>query len=192
MKAKPAKVTEFTTETIDARLLLKVLSDFRKGDFTTRLPSEQTGLTGKIYDALNEVIDLNERMAKEFDRVANVVGKEGRIKQRASLSMATGSWGACIDSVNTLIADLVQPTTEVPASSELWRKAISRKPWPSKSKAGADRRIPENCQIVNTMVDQLSTFASKSPVAREVGTRKTRWTGTGERRALYLKDSPTT
>src|SRR5215831_5877120 len=113
MKAKPAKVTDLTTETIDARLLLKVLSDFRRGDFTTRLPSEQTGLTGKIYDALNEVIDLDEQMAKEFDRVANVVGKEGRIKQRASLPAATGSWGACIDSVNTLIADLVQPTTDV-------------------------------------------------------------------------------
>src|SRR5881296_4019445 len=113
MRAKPARVTELTAETIDARLLLKVLSDFRKGDFTTRLPSEQTGLTGKIYDALNEVIDMNERMAKEFDRVATVVGKEGRIRQRASLPMASGSWSACVDSVNTLIADLVQPTTEV-------------------------------------------------------------------------------
>src|SRR4030095_8898174 len=113
MKAKPAKITEFATESIDARLLLKVLSDFKRGDFTTRLPSEQTGITGKIYDALNEVIDLNDRMATEFDRVATVVGKEGRIKQRAALSTANGSWGACIDSVNTLIADLVQPTTEV-------------------------------------------------------------------------------
>src|SRR3989441_9546469 len=95
MRAKPAKVTEIAAETIDARLLLKVLSDFKKGDFTTRLPSEPTGLTGKIYDALNEVIDLNERMAKEFNRVATVVGKEGRIRQRASLQMATGSWSAC-------------------------------------------------------------------------------------------------
>ena len=60
MRAKPARVTEIAAETIDARLLLKVLSDFKKGDFTTRLPSEQTGLTGKIYDALNEVIEINE------------------------------------------------------------------------------------------------------------------------------------
>ena len=85
MRAKPARVTEIAAETIDARLLLKVLSDFKKGDFTSRLPSEQTGLTGKIYDALNEVIEINDRMAKEFDRVATVVGKEGRIRQRASL-----------------------------------------------------------------------------------------------------------
>ena len=93
MKAKPAKVTEFTAESIDARLLLRVLSDFKKGDFTTRLPSEQTGLTGKIYDSLNEIIDLNDRMAKEFDRVSTVVGKEGRIKQRAALSLADGILG---------------------------------------------------------------------------------------------------
>src|SRR2546426_11531520 len=69
MRPKPARVTEVTTESIDARLLLKVLSDLKRGDFASRLPSEQTGLAGKIYDLLNDVIDLNDRMAKEFDRV---------------------------------------------------------------------------------------------------------------------------
>src|SRR5437667_8955973 len=170
MRAKPARVTEIAAETIDARLLLKVLSDFRKGDFTTRLPSEQTGLTGKIYDSLNEVVYLNERMAKEFDRVANVVGKEGRIKQRASLSLATGSWGACIDSVNTLIADLVQPTTEVARVigavakgdlSQTMALEIEGRPLTGE--------FLRTAKIVNTMVDQLSTFASEvTRVAREV------------------------
>ena len=94
MRAKPAKVTELTAETIDVRMLLKVLSDFKKGDFSVRLPAEQTGLTGKVYDAMNDLIDLNDRMSKEFDRVSTVVGKEGRIKQRASLAVATGSWAA--------------------------------------------------------------------------------------------------
>src|SRR6266852_302515 len=90
MRAKPARVTEIAAETIDARMLLKVLSDFKKGDFTTRLPSEQTGLTGKIYDAMNEVIENNDRMATEYDRVAIGVGPEGRIRERASLKMARG------------------------------------------------------------------------------------------------------
>src|SRR4030095_14082819 len=162
MKAKPAKITEFATESIDARLLLKVLSDFKRGDFTTRLPSEQTGITGKIYDALNEVIDLNDRMAKEFDRVATVVGKEGRIKQRAALSMAAGSWGACIDSVNTLIADLVQPPTEVARVigavakgdlSQTMALEIEGRPLTGE--------FLRTAKIVNTMVDQLSTFASE-------------------------------
>src|SRR5437870_4782919 len=172
MRAKPDRVTEIAAETIDARLLLKVLTDLKKGDFTTRLASEQTGLTGKIYDALNEVVELNQRMAKEFDRVANVVGKEGRIRQRASLPMATGSWSACIDSVNTLIADLVQPTTEVARVigavakgdlSQTMALEIEGRPLTGE--------FLRTAKIVNTMVDQLSTFASEvTRVAREVGT----------------------
>src|ERR1700751_2022403 len=172
MRAKPAKVTEIAAETIDARMLLKVLSEFKKGDFTTRLPSEQTGLTGKIYDSLNEVIEINERMAKEFDRVATVVGKEGRIRQRASLPMATGSWSECIDSVNALIADLVQPTTEVArvigavAKGDLSQTmALEIEGRPVK---GEFLRV---ANTVNRLVEQLGLFASEvTRVAREVGT----------------------
>jgi HAMP domain-containing protein/signal transduction histidine kinase/CheY-like chemotaxis protein len=172
MRAKPERVTELNTERIDARPLLKVLLDFRRGDFTNRLPAERTGLTGKIYEALNEVIDINERMVKEFDRVANVVGKEGRIRQRASLSFATGSWAVCIDSINTLIADLVQPTTEVARVigavakgdlSQTMTLEIEGRPLTGE--------FLRTAKIVNTMVDQLSTFASEvTRVAREVGT----------------------
>jgi HAMP domain-containing protein/signal transduction histidine kinase/DNA-binding response OmpR family regulator len=172
MRAKPAKVTELTAETIDIRMLLKVLSDFRKGDFSVRLPAEQTGLAGKVYDALNEVIDLNDRMSKELDRVSTVVGKEGRIKQRASLALSTGSWAACVDFVNTLIADLVQPTTEVARVigavakgdlSQTMALEIEGRPLTGE--------FLRTAKIVNTMVDQLSTFASEvTRVAREVGT----------------------
>src|SRR5947199_309106 len=111
-------------------------------------------------------------MAKEFDRVATVVGKEGRIRQRASLPMATGSWSECIDSVNTLIADLVQPTTEVARVigavakgdlSQTMALEIEGRPLTGE--------FLRTAKIVNTMVDQLSTFASEvTRVAREVGT----------------------
>src|ERR671923_246259 len=172
MRAKPAKVTEIAAETIDARLLLKILSDFKKGDFTTRLPSEQTGLTGKIYDALNEVIELNERMAKEFDRVSTVVGKEGRIRQRASLPTASGSWSACVDSVNTLIADLVQPTTEVARVIGAVAKGdLSQTMALEVEGRHLTGEFLRTARTVNTMVDQLSTFTSEViRVAREVGT----------------------
>src|SRR5437588_12646684 len=111
-------------------------------------------------------------MAKEFDRVATVVGKEGRIRQRASLPMASGSWSACVDSVNTLIADLVQPTTEVARVigavakgdlSQTMALEIEGRPLTGE--------FLRTAKIVNTMVDQLSTFASEvTRVAREVGT----------------------
>ena len=71
------------TDTLDQKRLLKVLSDYRRGDFSARMPSDRTGLTGKIYDALNDAIERNERLAKELERLSNVVGKAGNIKQRA-------------------------------------------------------------------------------------------------------------
>jgi len=172
MKPKPAEVTELTTESIDARLLLKVLSDFKRGDFASRLPPEQTGLTGKIYDLFNEVIDMNERMAKEFERVSTVVGKEGRIKQRAFLPMATGSWAGYLDSFNTLIADLVQPTAEVQRVVGAVLKGDLSQTMPLEIEG---RRLTgeflRTAKTLNTMVDQFSTLASEvTRVAREVGT----------------------
>ncbi|MFO0919098.1 MAG: hypothetical protein U0872_12385 [Planctomycetaceae bacterium] len=46
-------------------------------------------------------------------RVCTTVGKEGRLKQRLTLPQAAGSWGLKMQSINTLIDDLVRPTTEV-------------------------------------------------------------------------------
>src|SRR5688572_33268434 len=89
--------TATTTDTIDQKKLLKVLSDYKRGDFSVRLPVDQVGTAGKIYDTLNDVIELNQRMAKEFARISNVVGKGGNIKQRASLPAATGAWRAAFD-----------------------------------------------------------------------------------------------
>src|SRR5688500_9961226 len=98
---------------LDPKLLLNVLTAVKKGDFSSRMPTDQTGITGKFYDALNEIIEKNEMLTSELNRVSEVVGKEGKIAQRATLSQATGAWASCISSVNTLISDLTQPTTEV-------------------------------------------------------------------------------
>ena len=100
-------------EMFDTRSLLRVLRAVRKGDFSVRMPEDQTGSAGEIADILNDVIDLNDRMAKEFERVSRAVGRDGRINQRASIGAAAGSWEVCIESVNSMITDLVHPTTEV-------------------------------------------------------------------------------
>src|SRR5437660_4809112 len=91
------------TPVLDTTTLLNALSAVRKGDFSARLPAEWTGVAGKVADTFNEVIELNERMARELERLSRVVGKEGKISQRASLGDVTGSWAASIDSVNNLI-----------------------------------------------------------------------------------------
>src|ERR671921_1364450 len=95
-----------TSDTLDTKLLLKTLMAFKKGDFSARLPTEWTGEAGKIADTLNDIIELNGQTAKELERVSRVVGREGKISQRASLPAAAGSWGSLVDSVNELIDDM--------------------------------------------------------------------------------------
>ena len=76
--------TPAATETLDIRALLSVLSAFRRGDFSARLPLDWTGNAGKVADHLNAVLETNQRMGEELERVGRVVGKEGKIGERIS------------------------------------------------------------------------------------------------------------
>ncbi len=124
------KSDQLVADSLDKRELLKVLTAFKRGNFTVRMSVENTGLAGKIADTLNDVLELNEKMARELARVSNSVGKEGKINQRASLGGSSGEWSASIESVNSLIGDLVQP--EVARVMERWPRAICRRRWRSK------------------------------------------------------------
>ena len=107
------RVEPVPTDVLDPKLLLSVLTAMKKGNFEVRMPVDQTGIAGKIADVFNDVIEINERLCGEMERIGRVVGKEGKTTQRATLGHIGGKWHSCIDSVNTLIVDLVQPTTEV-------------------------------------------------------------------------------
>ena len=120
----------------DIRLLLTALTALKKGDFSVRLPLDWSGTAGKIADSFNEVVERNEKMAFELDRISRVVGKEGKISQRASISEASGSWADAVASVNTLISDLVHPISETSGSLARLPKEIFLKPWLSNWKAG--------------------------------------------------------
>ena len=93
-------------ETIDTRLLLKVLMAFKKGDFSARLPVEKTGTVGKIYDALNDVIECSENLTNELVRVYDSVANEGKIGERAALSATGGSWRINANSMEGMIEGL--------------------------------------------------------------------------------------
>src|SRR5215470_1527938 len=70
---------------VQSRLLLRALSDFKQGDFNVRLPSDWVGISGKIADTFNDCMDLRKRLTRELERVSHVVGREGKLQQRASL-----------------------------------------------------------------------------------------------------------
>ena len=80
---------------IDRHQLLAVLTRLKRGDFVGPVSTRACpGIDGRIADAFNEVVELNERMADELERLEPVVGKEGRIAQRAALGDDQGSWAA--------------------------------------------------------------------------------------------------
>jgi signal transduction histidine kinase/ActR/RegA family two-component response regulator len=109
----PAVHAATELDTFDAGTLLRVLGQAGAGDFTARMPVDWTGLDGKIADGLNEILSANEAFATELERVSRIVGKEGRLSQRASCKGADRVWGDSIELVNSLIADLVRPSNEV-------------------------------------------------------------------------------
>jgi HAMP domain-containing protein/signal transduction histidine kinase/CheY-like chemotaxis protein len=157
---------------LDSTQVLSALNSFKRGDFSVRLPQEWTGVAGKVADAFNDVVELSQRMAKELDRLSRVVGKEGRITQRASLGDVTGSWGDAINSVNDLVTDLVHPTSETARVigavaqgdlSQTMALEIGYRP--------LQGEFLRTAKTINKMVDQLGSFASEvTRVAREVGT----------------------
>jgi HAMP domain-containing protein/CheY-like chemotaxis protein/signal transduction histidine kinase len=159
-------------DALDAKQLLGVLTALKKGDFSARMPSDLTGLAGKIADTLNEIIEINEQMAEGITVVSRVVGRDGRLTQRASVPTVSGGWATIVKSVNTLIDDLVRPTTEMARVigavakgdlSQTMALDVDGKPLKGQFLSAAT--------TANTMVDQLSSFASEvTRVAREVGT----------------------
>lgn len=74
---------------------------------------DATGVAGKIYDALNEVVERNQSQSEEFVRVADLVGREGRFTQRTAIGGAAGTRAGSTKAFNTPIDDLVQPSTEI-------------------------------------------------------------------------------
>jgi len=114
------------------RMLLSALSGLKKGDGSVRLPMEWTGLAGKVAGVFNEVVEMNERMSEELAMLRKTVGKEGKLKQRASLGDVRGFWKNSIDYVNELIDDLVHPTSETARVIGAVAQGDFRKPWRSK------------------------------------------------------------
>ena len=96
------------------RGVVKALEAARDGDFSVRLAGRnQDGVLAEIAAAYDELAERNARMEAEMARIGRVVGREGRMTERASLGGAPGGWQESIESVNALIDDLARPTTEV-------------------------------------------------------------------------------
>ena len=159
-------------EASELRDLLQALQAMRVGDFSVRMAGHQVGLMGKVADTFNEIVAANERIAGQLERVGQGVGREGRTRQRVRFGLSEGAWGEMETSVNSLIDDLLWPTTEVTraiaavAQGDLLRTVpldVDGRPLKGE--------FLRSAEIVNRMIKQLNVFTSEvTRVAREVGT----------------------
>jgi len=167
-----AIIPQVTVPGDENQMLLQALQAFRQGDFSVRLPASWTGIHGKIADAFNDVLTMNERRSKETARVSHVVGREGRLRQRMSVTGLIGGWASEVDALNALMDDLVRPTTEATRAIG----AVAKGDLGQSMALQVDGRPLEgeflhSAKLVNRMIEQLSTFSSEvTRVAREVGT----------------------
>ena len=155
-----------------SRQILAALMAFSQGDFQARLPATWTGTDGRIAEAFNQCISNAQRITQEAARLSTTVGKEGRLTQRIATPGAVGAWAAQIDSLNTLIDDLVRPTTDIARTIG----AVAKGDLGQQMELQVDGRALKgeflrSAKLVNTMIEQLSVFTNEvTRVAREVGT----------------------
>ena len=156
----------------DLGVILACLQTMRAGDFSVRLPGSWTGLAGKIADTFNDIVAVNQQIAQELNRVGQVVGKEGKTRERTRFHESKGAWGEMEVSINTLIEDLLRPTAEVTRAiagvaqgnlTQTVRLDVDGRP--------LEGEFLRSANIVNTMIQQLGVFTAEvTRVAREVGT----------------------
>jgi HAMP domain-containing protein len=168
----PIQVVDATEDvSFNPKLLLHALQLMKSGDFSVRLPTTWSGMDGKIADTFNDIVTANQTIAGELKRVGQVVGKQGKTRERAKFDQSKGSWGEMESSVNTLIDDLLRPTTEVTGAIA----AVAQGHLTQTMRLDVDGRPLEgeflrSATIVNTMIQQLGVFTSEvTRVAREVG-----------------------
>jgi len=154
------------------RQLLAALRSMAKGDFTIRVPSDRLrGIDAELAEAFNDVVTQNAQLLAEVERVSSVVGRDGRIAERADLHPKVGAWAAHVESVNTLIDDLTHPIAETSrVLGSVARGDLSQQMVLDVEGRPLRGEFFRASQTINAMVDQLNSFAFEvTRVAREVG-----------------------
>ncbi|MGW6570134.1 HAMP domain-containing protein [Streptomyces sp. NPDC054975] len=151
----------------ELRQLLAGLTAVRDGDFGTRLPDDANGLLGEISAVFNGMVDQLSLFTSEVTRVSREVGTEGTLGGQAVVPGVSGTWADLTDSVNAMAGNL---TTQVRDIAHV-ATAVAKGDLSQKIDVDARGEILELKNTINTMVDQLSSFADEvTRMARDVGT----------------------
>ncbi len=153
--------------TVQLRDVSKVATAIASGDLTQSITVDVRGEILQIKDVINTMVRQLSSFASEVTRVAREVGTEGRLGGQADVKGVAGTWKDLTDSVNFMASNLTDQVRNIADVT----KAVARGDLSKKVAVEVKGEILELKNTVNTMVDQLSSFASEvTRVAREVGT----------------------
>src|SRR5437879_3013991 len=152
--------------TDQVRNIADVTTAVAKGDLSRKITVEVKGEVLRLKNTINTMVDQLSAFAAEVTRVAKEVGTEGRLGGQAEVKGVSGTWKDLTDSVNTLAGNL---TGQVRNIAEV-TTAVARGDLSKQITVDVKGEILELKNTINTMVDQLSSFAAEvTRVAREVG-----------------------
>jgi HAMP domain-containing protein len=153
--------------TNQVRNIAGVTTAVAKGDLTTRITVDARGEILQLKNTINTMVDQLSSFAAEVTRVAREVGTEGRLGGQADVRGVAGTWKDLTDSVNSMASNL---TNQVRNIAEV-TTAVAKGDLSTRITVDARGEILQLKNTINTMVDQLSSFAAEvTRVAREVGT----------------------
>ena len=149
------------------RNIADVTTAVAKGDLSRKITAEAKGEVLELKNTVNTMVDQLNGFAAEVTRVAREVGTEGVLGGQANVPGVAGTWKDLTDSVNGMASNLTNQVRNIADVTA----AVAKGDLSKKITAEAKGEILEVKSIINTMVDQLSSFAAEvTRVAREVGT----------------------
>ncbi|HSC91040.1 MAG TPA: HAMP domain-containing protein [Gaiellaceae bacterium] len=153
--------------TAQVRNIAQVTTAVAGGDLSQKITVDVRGEMLALKDTINTMVDQLSTFADEVTRVAREVGTEGKLGGQAQVRGVSGVWKDLTENVNTLAGNLTSQVRNI----ALVTTAVAKGDLSQKITVDARGEVLELKQTVNTMVDQLSTFADEvTRVAREVGT----------------------
>ncbi|CAG8555521.1 3052_t:CDS:2, partial [Paraglomus occultum] len=149
------------------RDIAEVCTSVARGDLSKKITVEVKGETLVLKNTINTMVDQLNSFASEVTRVAHDVGTEGKLGVQAQVQGVDGTWKILTDNVNTMAANLTAQVRDIANVS----KAVARGDLSKKITVDVKGEILELKNTINTMVDQLQTFATEvTRVSVEVGT----------------------
>ena len=153
--------------TDQVRNIAEVTTAVAKGDLSRKITVDVRGEILQLKETINTMVDQLNAFAAEVTRVAREVGTEGRLGGQATVTGVAGTWKDLTDSVNAMASNL---TGQVRNIAEV-TTAVARGDLSRKITVEVRGEILQLKETINTMVDQLNSFAAEvTRVAREVGT----------------------